>query len=325
MFMMRFDLRSPAALGTDTATQYRTAVEMAVWAESQGALAVTVSEHHGVDDGYLPSPIVLAGAIAGATTTLSIQVSALVLPLHDPVRLAEDMAVLDLVSAGRVGYVLGLGYRAEEFAMFGHDIEDRVARMEAGIATLRAAFAGETIDVGGHPIRVTPLPHTPGGPPLSYGGGSAPAARRAARLGMNFVAQSPDPSLAEVYAAEAERLGLEPGMCMVPAEGFASCVFVSEDPDETWDRIGPHLLHDAHGYAAFEGVAPAQGSMSQATTVDELRAEAGAYRIFTPAEAREYLATYGVLVTHPLCGGTPPDVGWESLRLIADEVIPAPG
>jgi alkanesulfonate monooxygenase SsuD/methylene tetrahydromethanopterin reductase-like flavin-dependent oxidoreductase (luciferase family) len=323
--MMRFDLRSPAALGAEAATQYRAAVEMAAWGEAHGALAVTVSEHHGVDDGYLPSPLVLAAAIAGATTTLAIQVSALVLPLHDPVRLAEDMAVLDLVSGGRVGYVLGLGYRADEFAMFGLDISERVRRMEDGIATLRAAFAGETFDVVGHPTRVTPRPATPGGPPLSYGGGSAAAARRAARLGMNFLAQASDPGLAEAYTAEAARLGIEPGNCMVPAEGFASCVFVSENPDETWDRIGHHLLHDAHGYAAFEDVPPSQGTMSQATTVDELREERGAYRILTPAEARDYLGTYGVLVAHPLCGGTPPEVGWESLRLIVDEVLATPG
>ena len=324
MYLMRFDMRAPLALHTDAAAQYRAAVEMAAWGEANGALAVSVSEHHGVDDGYLPAPIVLASAIAGATNTIQIQVSALILPLYDPVRLAEEMSVLDLVSGGRVAYVLGLGYRPEEFSMFGHDMHDRVERMEHGIAVLRAAFVGEPVTVGTHTTRITPRPATPGGPRLSYGGGSTAAATRAARLGMNFIAQAGDASLTAAYEEEASRVGFTGGMCMVPPPGFASCVFVSESPDDTWDRIGAHLLHDAHGYAEFEGVAPDEGSMSQATTVEELRAENGNYRILTPEQARDYAATYGFIVAHPLCGGTPPEIGWESLRLLRSEVFPAP-
>ena len=139
---------------------------------------------------------------------------------------------------------------------------------------------------------------------------------------MNLVAQSNDASLVAIYEEEAARVGFSGGMCMVPAAGFASCVFVSESPDDTWDRIGTHLLHDAHGYAAFEGVPPEEGSMSKARTVEELRAENGNYRIFTPEQARDYAAAYGLIVAHPLCGGTPPEVGWESLRLLRTEVFP---
>ena len=110
MYTMRFDLRVPGMTPAQIASQYETAIEMAEWAEGKGCAAVMVSEHHASPDGYLPSPLVLAGAIAARTTTVPIMVAALLVPLHDPVRLAEDMAVLDVVSRGRVAYVAGLGY-----------------------------------------------------------------------------------------------------------------------------------------------------------------------------------------------------------------------
>src|SRR6185369_10379132 len=88
------------------------------WAEQHGLASVTVSEHHGVDDGYLSSPLVMAGAIAGATERIMINIAAILALLHDPLRLAEDIAVLDLASGGRLSLVLGLGYRPSEYAMF---------------------------------------------------------------------------------------------------------------------------------------------------------------------------------------------------------------
>src|SRR5687767_8530499 len=118
MYLLRFDMRSPAG-GAATADLYRTALEMAEWGEDHGCVATMVSEHHASPDGYLPSPLVLASAIAARTTRTPIIVGALLLNFYDPIKLAEDMVVLDLVSGGRVSYVIGLGYRPEEYAMFG--------------------------------------------------------------------------------------------------------------------------------------------------------------------------------------------------------------
>ena len=98
---------------------------MAAFAETHGFAAVVVSEHHATDDGYLPSPLVLAAAIAGRTSTIPISVAALLVPLYDPVRLAEDIAVLDHVSRGRVSYIVGIGYRPEEYEMLGLDFAAR--------------------------------------------------------------------------------------------------------------------------------------------------------------------------------------------------------
>src|SRR5687768_2803580 len=120
MFMMRFDMRAPE-IGASTSDLYAAALEMASWAESRGALTAIVSEHHAMGDGYLPSPMVLASAMAARTTTLPIMTAALILPLYDPIRLAEDMVVLDIISGGRVSYVLAVGYRPEEDEQ--HEVE----------------------------------------------------------------------------------------------------------------------------------------------------------------------------------------------------------
>ena len=89
MFTLRFDMRAPA-FGAPTSALYSAAAEMSVWAENHGCLAAVLCEHHGSEDGYLPSPIVLASAIA-ARTERSLLSLVVILPLYDPVRLAEQL------------------------------------------------------------------------------------------------------------------------------------------------------------------------------------------------------------------------------------------
>jgi len=321
--MLRFDLRVPPS-GAPAAELYRAALDVAEWGERQGCLAIQVSEHHGADDGYLPAPLVLAAALAGRTRRVPIQVAALLAPLHDPIELAEQMAVLDLASGGRVSYVLALGYRPAEYAMFGRDFSARGRRLEACIAALRRAWTGEPFEFEGRPVRVTPRPATPGGPPLFLGGGSPAAVRRAARLGLGMVTQGGDPSLAALYSAECAKHGRAPGLFIDPPPGTVTSAFVAEDVDAAWARLGPYLLHDARAYAAWMGEGHA-ATKSAASSVGELRAEAGPYRIFTPDEAVAYVCERGPLLLQPLCGGLPPALAWEHLELLEKRVLPALG
>jgi alkanesulfonate monooxygenase SsuD/methylene tetrahydromethanopterin reductase-like flavin-dependent oxidoreductase (luciferase family) len=318
---MRFDMRAPEG-GAPVRELYRAALEMAEWGERNGCLAVQVSEHHGSPDGYLPSPLVLAAAIAGRTRRLPIQVAALILPLHDPIELAEQMAVLDLAAEGRVSYVLAVGYRAEEYAMFGREIAARGRRMDACLEALRRAWTGEPFEFEGRRVRVLPRPASAGGPPLLLGGGSPAAVRRAARLGLGMVTQGGDPALETLYRGECARQGTTPGFFLHPPADSVTSAFVAEDPDAAWERIGPHLLHDARAYAEWlpEGAAV---SRSGAASVAELRAQGGSYRIFSPAEAVDWVRRRGVLLLHPLCGGLPPALAWEHLELVAKRVLPA--
>jgi alkanesulfonate monooxygenase SsuD/methylene tetrahydromethanopterin reductase-like flavin-dependent oxidoreductase (luciferase family) len=322
MFTMRFDMRAPA-FGAPTAELYPAAIEMAAFAEGHGALMAVVCEHHQMADGYLPSPLVLATAMAARTTTLPIMTAALVLPLYDPIRLAEDLVVLDIISGGRVSHVAAVGYRPEEYEHHGVDFAGRGKLAEAHLGLLLKAKAGEPFEHEGRRIHVTPAPVTPGGPRIAWGGGSVAAARRAGRHGIDFFAQGGDPSLAEVYAQEARAHGHEPGFCMIPPVDLATTVFVADDLDRAWEEVGPHLLHDVMAYAALNEGNTHTASLSRATSVDELRAEARSHRIFTVAEAVDQVRAGAILQLQPLAGGLPPEVAWRYLRTVTDEVMPA--
>ena len=320
MFLMRFDLRAPGP--TPPADLYEAALAMVEWGEANGCFSVVVSQHHASEDGYLPSPVVMAAAMAARTSTVPISIAAPLLLMYDPIKLAEDLNVLDHLSRGRVTPIIGLGYRPEEFAMFGVDRAKRGEEMEERLDVLQRAMRGETVTWRGRTATVRPLPYTDGGMRMAYGGGTPAAARRAARFGLDFLGEADRPELSEVYAAEAERAGREPGMCMVPSAGSPSSVFVAEDVDEAWATIGPHLLHDAVTYGEWLGEGHDAVSKSTATTLEDLRNEGGSYRIVTPDEAVELIRTNGYLGLQPLCGGVAPDLAWASLRLIETQVLP---
>jgi len=315
--MMRFSQRSRSTDASARAAGYEAMLDMAAWAESRGCLAAVVSQHHGVDDGYLPSPVPVAAALAARTSTLAINVAALLLALYEPVKLAEDLAVVDLISRGRVSYVIGIGYRDEEFEMFGVDRRTRARLVEDRIGLLRALWTGEAVAVDGRKARATPLPFTPGGPMLAYGGGSVAAARRAGRLGMFFIAESHDAQLEVAYNEAAAAAGVDPVGCMFPAADLPLTVFVADDPDRAWAELGEYLLLDARSYGEWNAHRTGTASVSFATTVEALKAEQGQYRIVTPAEASALVASGHPLALQPLVGGIPPDIAWPYLEAAA--------
>ncbi len=318
--ILRFDMRAPAFSAASAPDLYAAALEMAAWADEKGFDSITISEHHATDDGFLPSPLALAGCMAGRTRRIRIGIGALLLPLHDPVEVAEDLAVLDLASGGRVAVTAGLGYRPEEYAMFGRDWETRGRRMDACLEVLQKAWTGEPFEFEGRRCRVTPRPQTRPHPPLLVGGMGRNAARRAARFGLPYQPAVNDPELFAFYQAECERQGTAP--VLIPP-GSGTMTWISEDPDRSWAEIGPHLLHDATTYAGWQRPGARSAVHSDAQTVDELRAE-GKYRIVTPevavAEAKE--SPFAVFLLFPLCGGTPPDLAWQGLELYANQVQP---
>jgi alkanesulfonate monooxygenase SsuD/methylene tetrahydromethanopterin reductase-like flavin-dependent oxidoreductase (luciferase family) len=126
MFTLRFDMRARdgAAPATDL---YAAAIDMCSWAETRGAVVAVLSEHHATDDGHLPVPQILASAIAARTKHLAILLAAVPITFWDPVRLAEEMSVLDITSKGRVSYAFGIGHRAEEYEHFGIDMHMLIA------------------------------------------------------------------------------------------------------------------------------------------------------------------------------------------------------
>ena len=311
-------MRSASDEPEDRAALYGAALEMCAWAETRGAAAAVLSQHHGVDDGYLPSPLTLAAAIVARTVTLPITIAALLIAYYEPIKLAEDMAVLDLISRGRASYVIGIGYRQQEFDLFGVDRKRRAQLVEDRIGIIRTLLAGRPVEVDGRTVRTTPAPFTPGGPFLAYGGGTDAAARRAGRLGMLFIAETHNPALEDAYRDEATRVGVAPLGCVFPSPGTPLTVFVSDDPARSWAEIGEYLLRDAVSYGEWNAHRSGIASISSATSVADLRAEQGAYQIITPEEARSISEAGGVLALQPLVGGLPPEQAWPYLESAAD-------
>jgi alkanesulfonate monooxygenase SsuD/methylene tetrahydromethanopterin reductase-like flavin-dependent oxidoreductase (luciferase family) len=319
MFTLRFDLRAPDWAGS-AADLYAAAIEMCAWAETRGGVLAILSEHHGTDDGHLPAPLMLASAIAARTQSLAILLAAVPIPFWDPVRLAEEMNVLDLISRGRVSYVFGVGHRGEEYDHFGLDKATRGRAADEILTVLGPLLRGEFVQYRDRRVRVTPACGSPGGPMVLIAGGSKAAARRAGTFGLGFVSQTDQPGLKEFYELQCRAHGHQPGVVQFPVAGTPTTVFVAQDEpavDEAWDVLGPHLLHDARMAASYRAHDDSVASITRADSVAALRAENGPYRVLTLDEATEYVRSGKPLPLHPLCGGLAPERAWPYLECAA--------
>ncbi|MFE3851314.1 LLM class flavin-dependent oxidoreductase [Streptomyces griseorubiginosus] len=318
--VVRFNLVEPGATPASLSARYRAALDMAAYADEHGITTVQTEEHHGVDNNWLPSPFAFAGAVFGATKRIAVTVSAVIGPLHDPLRLAEEIAVLDLLSGGRLVTVAGIGYRPEEYALFDVEWRRRGRIQDELLETLLKAWTGEEFEYRGRTVRVTPRPLTDPHPLLLVGGSSKAAARRAARLGLPFFPSAHLPELEAYYKERLVEYGTEGWTMMPTAE--TPLLHIAEDPDRTWATYGDHFLHEARTYASWQSGDIRSAVRSAATSVNELREE-GVYRILTPEQCVEQ--DLDNLVLHPLAGGMPVAEGWRSLRLFAERVLPALG
>ena len=322
------DARSAAEL-------YRDAVDVAVRAEQLGFDSVWVSEHHFVDDGYMPSLLPVAAAIGARTERVEIGTALLLAPLHDPVRLAEDAATVDLLTAGRLVLGLGLGWREEEFDGFGIPLRLRRRRMVDAIAVLRQAWSGGLVTgtaTAAYPgISVTPKPARPGGPPIWIGAFAEPAVRRAGLLADGFMGSDSTPEeLARQVGwvrEELERAGRDPA-------GFAWSVHMATFPwhgADAWDRVRDHRWYVEWKYDDMEAARGRAGCPQAPPRLDaareqELRASTV---LGAPEEVAERIAVLrdaagGDLhyIARLYWPGMDPPVRDEAMRIFAEEVRP---
>lgn len=317
---LRYDMRAPS-IGAPAAELYDASVEQCAWADRLGFETVYLAEHHACEDGYSPAPIVQAAAIASRTERIKLHFSALVAVLHHPVQLAEELAVLDILSHGRVAVTLGLGYRLHEYRLFGVDKRRRVAILEEIIHVLEQAWTGEPFDFRGETIVVRPRPVQRPRPPLYIGGSTEASAVRAARLGDGFLPATPQ--LYERYAEERRALG-KPVPPPPPRSG-PLFLHITDDPEAAWERVAPHLVYTTnsnHEWAKERGTGATP--YPPVSTVDDLKASP-IFEVVTPDQCVELARALGAdaeLVFQPLMGGLDPAVGWESLELLEKAVLP---
>jgi alkanesulfonate monooxygenase SsuD/methylene tetrahydromethanopterin reductase-like flavin-dependent oxidoreductase (luciferase family) len=318
-FELRYALRQPPSEGNDFQRRYQACIEQAEWGDKLGFHSIMISEHHGSLDGYMSSPMVLGSAIASRTKSIRIRISSLIAPLHNPVRLAEDLATLDIISNGRLDPLLSGGYVGYEFEAMGTSLRKRREYMEEIVPFLRKAWTGELFDWKGKTIRVTPKPVQRPAPPIWMGGASKVAARRAARLADRFHPSYDD--LFETYCEELDKLGK-------PRTAFPGpniIVWVAEDPEKFWTEFGPSALHENNSYGKWYADWKAWNGYETVPDTDALR-ETGLYPVLTPDELVRKIGEFGpdaCIQFHPMAGGFDPDLAWESLKLVEDKVLPA--
>jgi alkanesulfonate monooxygenase SsuD/methylene tetrahydromethanopterin reductase-like flavin-dependent oxidoreductase (luciferase family) len=309
--LVRFNLIDPSLDAAALSDRYRAMLEMADFIDANGFFMATFEEHHGAVNAWSPTPLLNAATVLARTTNLAASVSALLLPLHDPIRVAEDIAVIDLMSGGRLTVILGLGYRPSEYELLGKDWSRRGKIMDESISVLLKAWSGEPFEHNGGTHQITPSPVTKPHPFIMIGGTSKIAARRAARFGLPLSPAAHLPELEAYYYDQCEQHGTQ-GFCAMPDES-TQMTFVAEDPDKAWAELGHHFLHEASMYSSWQTSDISSAVHSHAETPEELRAE-GIYQIITPDDA----AALEQVVHHPLCGGMPIDAAWESLQLYVD-------
>jgi alkanesulfonate monooxygenase SsuD/methylene tetrahydromethanopterin reductase-like flavin-dependent oxidoreductase (luciferase family) len=324
------DLRNPPQWRRPWGTRYAQALERIVEAERLGIGSVWLTEHHLFEDGYLPQPLTFAAAIAARTTRVRIGTAILLAPLRPALQIAEEAAVVDIVSGGRLELGLGPGYRVPEFEAYGVDIGRRIELYEERVRELRRLW-GEGI--------CTPPP-VQERLPIWLGVTSAAGARRAGRLGEGLLWL--DPALLAPYREGLAAGGGDPGAARMA--GLAN-VILAEDPESAWARIGPHLAYQRESYNRYaaeglrsdQGEALRPGSLSpgeQATDLERLRGRGDhalppRLHVLVPDDAvrllRSWLGDLPVVDVFlwESIAGMPDDIAERHVELVATKLAPA--
>ena len=271
--------------------EYRDYLDLVRLAESERLDSAWVSEHHFAADGYLPSLACMLSAFAAVTDRIELGTGVVLAPFHDPIRLAEDLAVTDQLSGGRVICGLGLAWRTEEFRQFGIEMGSRAGRLAEIVEVLRRAWNNERFDFSGRyysyeSVAVTPKPARV--PPILVGGYVDAAIRRAGRIGDGYISSRVDVErLDHALRLAAEERALA-GLEGPPQVAVLKNAFVTQDPERDWPMVASGIGHQLGVYSGWRAGsdAPGRGLEVMAPDESEIR-DTTAYG--TPEQVVEHL------------------------------------
>lgn len=252
--------------------EYQDYLELVRKVEAAGLDSAWVSEHHFSADGYLPSLVVMLAAFAAVTERIELGTGVVLAPFHDPIRLAEDFAVADQLSGGRVIAGFGIGWRDEEFREFDIEVKSRVRRTREIVEILRRAWNEERFSYSGRyynyaDVAVTPKPARV--PPILIGGFVDEAIRRAGKIGDGYISSRADPARVEAAFEMAAEERKKAGQDGPPIVGLLQNAFVTEDPDRDWPMIRDGIGHQLGTYTGWRSGTDVPGKALEVMPPDE--------------------------------------------------------
>lgn len=334
-----YSLQSPPHHPREHKALYNEMLTEVETADQMGFDSVWLTEHHFLDDGYCPSMMVAASAIAARTRNVRIGTGVLLIPLHDPIRVAEDAAVVDLISGGRLILGLGLGYRKEEFDGFRRQLKERKGRIEESLEILNKSWEDSTFSFDGKYYKFGDLSVTPKPVqrpiPIWIGAFTEPAIKRAARIGASLYVPAIGvipiiKYLFDMHASFLKEYGKNPDDFEKP---LVREMYISDkSADETWEDIKEHVTYTAKGYASWGSMVDTEGNLlsdpSDPVLYDIARQQS---IIGTPEECVETIIQYkeSLPIDNLICRFKFPGISHEeamrSMKLFVDKVLPKVG
>ena len=325
-----YDFRNPLQWRRPWADLYAETLEFIAWSESVGFEGAWVPEHHGADDGYVPAPMVALAAIAARTKTIKLGSAIALAPLYHPVRFAEECAVLDILSNGRLEMAVAVGYRRSEADAFGVDFSTRGRRTDEFLEVVRRLWAGESFSYEGKhfTLKNASIAPTPvrGNIPLYVGGFTDKALERAARYGDGYFGNE---DVCDLYLQKLRACGKDPASARIRIQGLF--VLVAQDPEKAMHELAPHFhyVNNAYGQWLNEDRASTgfAGALLKPMTLEAFKAS-GILSILTPAQAIDHFnkmlertpVEHFMMMAPP---GLPAAKLSEYAQVFANEVLPA--
>jgi alkanesulfonate monooxygenase SsuD/methylene tetrahydromethanopterin reductase-like flavin-dependent oxidoreductase (luciferase family) len=329
------DFRNPRPWLRPAADLYQAILDQIVRGEELGYDNVWLTEHHFTEDGYNPSLLPTAAAVAARTRRIRIGTFVLLLPFQHPVRVAEDATCVDILSGGRLDLGVGQGYSLKEFEALCIPRAERTARLAEGVELVQRLWREERVTFEGRFTRVkdlslSPRPVQQPHPPLWIGARTEKATRRVARMGCHLMATlGPDP--APAYVETLKECGRDPADFSIAQ---LRMVYVAESEDRAWEDTQNHIFEMMRYYGeilAEANDAPGDDSMWTISRPEEIRRSGfgRAVMIGTPDQVgkklerfqRDYMCTHFIMSTQ--LPGLDPRKATRSLELFAKELMPA--